>query len=193
MAKLFGQVWNVANNIVGAFTQKEASMLWEELQKLPNKSTVVEIGAYFGRSTSIIATLAKEKDFNFTTVDNFFTQGLPEHLGDYPDVKTKLLANLNSLDGKYQLYDMDSKEASKSFEDESIDLLFVDGDHSNNGVKTDLKYWIPKVKKGTPILFHDYYGSYWAAIPLFVDQDDRIKNPPGGLKLADSMALKYKK
>ena len=49
----------------------------------------------------------------------------------------------------------DANEFAKVF-DREIALLFIDGDHSYEGVKMDTLSWEPKVKKGGTILFHDY-------------------------------------
>ncbi len=36
-----------------------------------------------------------------------------------------------------------------------IDVLFIDGDHTYEGVKKDYNNWISSVKSGGHILFHD--------------------------------------
>ncbi|MGE3779440.1 MAG: class I SAM-dependent methyltransferase [Pirellulaceae bacterium] len=38
---------------------------------------------------------------------------------------------------------------------EKLDVLFIDGDHSYTGVKTDFDLWSPLVRAGGLILFHD--------------------------------------
>ena len=50
----------------------------------------------------------------------------------------------------------DANKIVKGVEDESIDTLFIDGDHTYEGVKKDIEAWMPKVKKGGTIIFHDY-------------------------------------
>ena len=45
--------------------------------------------------------------------------------------------------------------ASNQFEDNSIDFVFIDADHSYDGVKEDIKMWEPKVKKGGLVSGHD--------------------------------------
>ncbi len=40
-----------------------------------------------------------------------------------------------------------------------VDLLFVDGNHSFDGVTADLNGWMPKVPIGGIATFHDYGGS----------------------------------
>ena len=48
-----------------------------------------------------------------------------------------------------------SEEASKDFPNESLDFVYLDGDHTKEGVKKDLECWFPKVKKGGYIAGHD--------------------------------------
>jgi predicted O-methyltransferase YrrM len=52
---------------------------------------------------------------------------------------------------------------------EPIDLLFVDGDHSYIGVKTDWDLYFPLLKKGSIVIFHDYG---WAEGVQKVIQED---------------------
>ena len=49
-----------------------------------------------------------------------------------------------------------SVNASKQFDKESIDFVFIDGDHSYESVKNDIKYWESKVKENGLIMGHDY-------------------------------------
>ena len=46
-------------------------------------------------------------------------------------------------------------EAKDFFEDKSIDVLHIDGLHTYDAVKNDYIKWMPKVKDGGTILFHD--------------------------------------
>lgn len=38
----------------------------------------------------------------------------------------------------------------------SCDLLFIDGDHQRPGIDEDIKLFVPHVKRGGYVLFHDY-------------------------------------
>jgi hypothetical protein len=48
--------------------------------------------------------------------------------------------------------------ASRSFEDNSVGLLFIDADHSEVGIQQDYESWFSKIEKGGFILFHDLDG-----------------------------------
>jgi len=49
-----------------------------------------------------------------------------------------------------------SVDAADSFADETIDFIYIDADHTYEGVMADLEAWYPKVKKGGFILGDDF-------------------------------------
>jgi hypothetical protein len=49
-----------------------------------------------------------------------------------------------------------SEEAVKRFSEESLDFIYIDGDHSYQGVTHDLNEWTKIVKKGGIVSGHDY-------------------------------------
>lgn len=52
-----------------------------------------------------------------------------------------------------------STEASKDFADESLDFVYIDGNHDYKYVIEDLKTWYPKVKKGGYLCGDDIYST----------------------------------
>jgi predicted O-methyltransferase YrrM len=50
-----------------------------------------------------------------------------------------------------------------------IDLLFVDGDHSDTGVAGDIDAWLPHVRAGGIVAFHDYGSEKWPHVKAVVD------------------------
>lgn len=52
-----------------------------------------------------------------------------------------------------------SAEAAADFEDESIDVVYVDGDHDYKGVLQDIMLWWPKVKPGGYLLGDDVHST----------------------------------
>ncbi|MBU3591454.1 class I SAM-dependent methyltransferase [Polynucleobacter sp. 78F-HAINBA] len=57
--------------------------------------------------------------------------------------------------------------AADQFQDESFDLVYIDGDHTYEGVVKDLAAWYPKVKKGG-IICGDDIG--WPGVKKAVDE-----------------------
>lgn len=49
-----------------------------------------------------------------------------------------------------------SKDASKMFENESLDFVYIDAEHSYGAVINDLEAWYPKIKLGKILAGHDY-------------------------------------
>lgn len=48
-----------------------------------------------------------------------------------------------------------STDVAQEFADEWLDFVFIDGDHSYEGVDADIKAWAPKIRKGGLIAGHD--------------------------------------
>jgi hypothetical protein len=51
---------------------------------------------------------------------------------------------------------MTSEEASRGFEDESIDAVYIDACHQYGAVRCDNEIWLPKVRTGGIISGHDF-------------------------------------
>ena len=63
-----------------------------------------------------------------------------------------------------------SAEAAKMFDDNSINLLHIDGNHSYDGVKNDLNTYWTKMKSGGIIINDDYtWGCCKKAIHEFIE------------------------
>jgi predicted O-methyltransferase YrrM len=70
---------------------------------------------------------------------------------------------------------MSSLEAAAKIADDSLDLVFLDGDHSYSSVRADIDAWLPKVRKGGVLSGHDYnntakYGDYFKGVDRAVDE-----------------------
>jgi len=51
----------------------------------------------------------------------------------------------------------ESTEASNDFDDYFFDMIYIDGDHSEDGFRKDIENWFSKVKDGGVIAGHDYH------------------------------------
>lgn len=67
----------------------------------------------------------------------------------------EFLANVAGLN--VEVIRKTSMEAVNSFTDESLDFVFIDGNHKFDFVMEDLIYWSRKVRSGGIVSAHDYY------------------------------------
>jgi len=59
-------------------------------------------------------------------------------------------------DGRVKIIREASVQAATFFEDETFDFVYIDADHTYEGVSEDIRAWYPKVKVGGIIGGHDY-------------------------------------
>jgi hypothetical protein len=63
--------------------------------------------------------------------------------------------SLKEYKGRFTLTKATSMEVVQDFGDETLDFVYIDGDHSYSAVKTDLQAWWPKLKLGGVLAGHD--------------------------------------
>ena len=94
--------------------------------------------------------------------------------------KQKAIAidNLKEWGGRIELVFLKSENAASQFEDNSMDFIYIDGDHSYDGVKKDLTLYYPKLKKGGYLCGHDFdtLGSVKKAV-MDYREENRIRSP----------------
>jgi hypothetical protein len=78
-----------------------------------------------------------------------------------------------------------SLEAVDEFEDESLDFVYIDGNHAYSYVRDDIAAWTPKVRKGGIVAGHDYYLTRAGNAGVIVAVNDYVKNNGYGLGLTD--------
>jgi len=71
-----------------------------------------------------------------------------------------------------------SESVAKRFDDESVDLVFLDADHSEDGVLRDLEAWLPKVRAGGIVAGHDYGARHHPGVKPAVDRVFREHSHP---------------
>jgi len=72
------------------------------------------------------------------------------------DQQYKNMLNLSNRDNRVQVIKDYSLNACKKFEDNYFDFVYIDADHTEAAVYTDLRAWYPKVRSGGVLAGHDY-------------------------------------
>lgn len=63
-----------------------------------------------------------------------------------------------------------SDACAKEVNDASLDLVFIDADHSEEWVRRDLEAWMPKLKAGGVMAGHDYGSRHFPGVKNAVDR-----------------------
>lgn len=135
------------------------------VETFPSGSHFVEVGSWKGMSAAFMAVeiINSGKNIKFDCVDIWADEPyLQDNNQDLfgMDLMNKFLENTKPVAHIINAIRNDSVEASKLYEDASIDFIFIDGDHSYEGVKRDINAWLPKMKPNSILSGHDYA---WAA------------------------------
>jgi len=147
-------------NIQGWFTFP--TLYSDVAKKFPNGSKLVEVGVWKGTSVAYLAVelINQNKNVIIDCIDTFEGTEDDGHFNDPIVAEGKLyehfISNMEPVKNMINPIKMASLEASKLYEDNSIDFLFIDASHDYENVLADIKTWYPKVKTGGIISGHDY-------------------------------------
>lgn len=134
-------------------------------KKLGANLTMVEIGSFSGVSGSLFAQFFKQvhcvdpwlndydKKDHASDPNRFDMQKIEKQF----DEVSQFFSNIKKMK-------MTSLEASKKFKNQSLDFVYIDGNHTYDFVKQDIQIWLPKIKKGQLICGHDYQGKFKGTI-----------------------------
>lgn len=130
---------------------------------LKDNVRIAEVGSWKGMSTAVIAKTISNFNGRVFAIDHWKgNNGVPHHKqSQVVDVFTVFRDNMQIL-GLNNIYPlvMDSLTAATVFGDKSLDLVFIDADHTYQAVKHDIEAWLPKVKSGGIICGHDCQEYY---------------------------------
>ena len=159
--------------------RKEIHSLAEAVKAIKPK-TIVEIGTCNGGTFFIWANLASELaitcDLNISKIRDELYSAFPP-----PDSK----CNVISLAGDSHKQEF-LETVKKALDGKQVDFLFIDGDHTEEGVRSDYNMYSPLVRSGGIIAFHDilekqptpnnqvYY--FWEEIKKSTNTEEFVKD-----------------
>lgn len=126
------------------------------VQAAPNVAHFVEVGVWKGRSAAFLAVeiINSSKKITLDLVDTW--EGSEEHLPLQYDLFEVFKKNIAPVEPYVNIKRMDSLSAASTYEDRSLDFVFIDAAHDYENVKADILAWLPKVKSGGYLAGHDY-------------------------------------
>jgi predicted O-methyltransferase YrrM len=147
--------WGFPNDIPGWLHKDEG----EELGKLAAGKDVLEVGSYCGRSTICMAQSAR----SVTCMDYWDGRGT----GVPADTLETFQKNIQryAVGHKVTIAHPESTPPNESF-----DLIFIDGDHSQESVAADIDKALLALRPGGLIAFHDYKSPLDPGVTAAVDE-----------------------
>ena len=154
-----------AEKIPGWVTAEELMKKGEYSYNLPNNAVVVEIGAFLGRSTVMVAGARKMKRSGLVhSIDPFDASGDDFSIPVYKEIEEQLPVSLlgqfqwnihNACLEKYVAIHKGTSESVVKTWNDPIDMLILDGDQSPKGARAAFDDWIPFLKTDGILIVHN--------------------------------------
>ena len=131
-------------------------------------NVVVEIGSARGRSTCALALACRQNGRGIVHAIDPHQVNSWTDCGNQDETYEFLRDRLRTyeLEPYCRVVRATSEEAGRSWT-EPIDLLFIDGDHTYEGVKRDFAIFKPWLSRDSLVVFHDTMWEYHKANPYF--------------------------
>ncbi len=165
----------------------DATISWSDshamLSKIINDMSFksgVEVGVAYGNHSDVILSTTKvEKLAGIDPYGNYEKYKHDSQCFDQPrqDVLHNLVKQRLSYYGdRFTLMRGFSDQIVETFDDETLDFVYIDGNHSQEFVKKDIKMWWSKVRQGGVLAGHDYMHSNFPYVTHEVDSHAHINN-----------------
>lgn len=166
---------NSVNGFMGSLAQREFMF---NLAKTTDKAA--EIGSFKGLSAAIVAmgmnSVTKDKNPEYYCIDTF--EASNEELNSEATLD-KFIRATQPIDRNKSIKIVKGWSTAPEtlaqipFE---LDWVYIDGDHSTEGVIADIRAYTPHVKQEGLVLFHDHtWDSVRAGVNHFVEKENSIR------------------
>ncbi len=162
-----------AARIEGHLTEKEIRFLCLLAAVPTTRGEVLEIGSFKGKSTVILAASARVAgDDRIVAVDPLTSPAVTD-----PSLKgadsglEEFRSNLreHGVESIVEFHQLLSHELGRSW-DRAIRLLWIDGDHTYAGAKTDFDTFSPFLSPGAIVAFHDVLHAFEGSIRVLSER-----------------------
>jgi hypothetical protein len=162
------------------YPSSDALIAWADSHdKIPNiineygYKIGVEIGvAYGGHSESILKNTNIEKLYGidpYFNYEGYEGDGQCKEQDVMDDIYDFVKKRLSFYNERYELIRELSNVGVEKFSDNSLDFVYIDGNHFKEYFEQDLNDWWPKIKKGGVLCGHDYDHYLFPEITNYVN------------------------
>lgn len=183
------RVLAILPQFLGWCTREKATGLVESVFELPAAPLCVEVGVFGGQSLCALAVACAGRGGHVWGIDAWRKEDALAHVAepenrqwwsevDYERVYSQCLRTLLDLEllASCTIVRSSSARAAALFDPESLDLLHIDGNHSEEESEADVLRWIPKLKLGGVLWFDDVD---WQTTRRAQEQVRRFCDPEG--------------
>jgi predicted O-methyltransferase YrrM len=168
----------LSESIRGMITSRAGQELFSLAYMQALRGDVLEVGSFQGRSTFFLGSAVKwSQNGELIAIDHFrgnpgkeefYVVGSP----DLSDLEAGFRTTIKraGLEGVVRLVNQPNYLAAQEVADQSVRLLFIDGDHTSAGVSRDLELFLPKLKGQAIIVFDDYDPEVFPGLVEVVDK-----------------------
>lgn len=152
----------ILNGVEGYLIPGDVAYLEAQAARLPYGGILVEVGSWMGLSTSILAGALHKRNNHAALVYAVDTwRGSIEHQGLEPVIDGTLFSVFMGNMARLGFAEMvtpcieGSPQAAARFAPGSVNMVFIDGDHTEGAVYADLCAWAPLLASGGVMFGHD--------------------------------------
>jgi len=168
-------VQKIVKSIEGKTNPTAMTYLCELVQSLADvPGMLIDLGTYYGRSAMVLvsASLGDQQRRRIVSIDNYQEgRNAKQDVGvdnPAPDF-WRVYSNFKCRHRSYLICG-DTADVPAVCQGEEIALVFVDADHTRDGLTRDIKAWKPLVRAGGIMAFDDYGSERWPDVKEVVDE-----------------------
>ena len=138
--------------VAGWLNETQGETLFDAAAGCSGRGAIVEIGSWKGRSTIWLAHGARVAGQRVYAVD--------PHVDSHEDASARTLDEFSENIRRAGIADvvtplvMASRDAALQLKG-GVEVLFIDGDHTDTGAAQDADTWLPRLVDGAVVLMHD--------------------------------------
>jgi hypothetical protein len=122
-----------------------------------------EVGVLYGNNAGVL--LSQWKGKRFYAIDAWRNWSNDQYEGyanalNMDEVFCRAQQTLAQYGDRVVFQRLTSLEAAALHEKESLDWIYIDANHAEDYVRSDVEHWWPKVRKGGVLCGHDYIDGY---------------------------------